>query len=152
MDSRTDGLLKQYSDLFEKWRMTGRTKVKTREKLYLQMEAIREQALNKFGLTESGLNEFKRFVDLGQNSEKLIDIIGPNNAENIIHKIFTSIGMPTTRDVATNLTGKADAYASKNWLEAHAECVADYMTNGRNASAVSARYVREMDKYFKIRS
>ena len=67
-------------------------------------------------------------------------------SEIMIESLFTKLGYKAPRDIATALTGTDKAYASKNWSEAHAECVADFMTNGRNASPVSIKYVRAMEK------
>jgi len=60
-----------------------------------------------------------------------------------IQRIFGSIGAyRTPTDVASALTGNPRAYARTDWNEAHAECIADYMTNGRNASPVSIAYAQ----------
>ena len=76
-------------------------------------------------------------------------MISANNAHRVIERLFTKAGASSLRDVAVKLTGRDSAYASKDWGEAHAECVSDYMHNGRNASQISIAYVREMNKHFK---
>ncbi len=68
-----------------------------------------------------------------------------------IRELFTKIGYSAPFKVAKELTGDVTAYASKNWAEAHAECVADFMTNGKNASPVSIKYVREMEKLIGVK-
>ena len=72
-----------------------------------------------------------------------------DKSQKVISSIFSKIGAPEPSDVAIQLTGRKDAYASRNWSEAHAECVADYMHNGKNASPISIAYIREMNKVFK---
>lgn len=93
----------------------------------------------------------KRLTERSNLITKAMEITKSNagDGHDVISGIFAKIGAPRPVDVATRLTGRADAYASKNWSEAHAECVADYMRNGKNASPISIAYVREMNKYFK---
>lgn len=62
--------------------------------------------------------------------------------ESAIQRIFGSVGMTSPTHVASEMTGNPRAYARKNWHEAHAEAIADYMTNGRNASPVSIAYAQ----------
>ena len=69
-----------------------------------------------------------------------------------IMMLFHKAGASSPSDVGVKLTGSKEAYASKDWSEAHAECVADVMHNGENASPISIAYVREMDKLLGIRN
>lgn len=117
---------------------------KENQKLYL------EAYNSEHGINRGYINHRKELYDERnklRTNIRLWDV--SEKSQQMISTIFSKIGAPKPSDVATKLTGRADAYASKNWSEAHAECVADYMVNGKNASAISIAYVREMNKVFK---
>ena len=111
----------------------------------------------KFKITENIGEETKWFADLlnsisktkRRNEEITQKVVPANNGHSVIENLFAKAGADSLRDVAVKLTGRESAYASKDWGEAHAECVADYMHNGRNASPISIAYVREMNKVLK---
>ena len=111
----------------------------------------------KFKITEGIGEETKWFAELlntisrtrKRNKEITQKVVPANNAHPVIEQLFAKVGANSLRDVAVKLTGRDSAYASKDWGEAHAECVADYMHNGRNASQISIAYVREMNKVLK---
>ncbi len=69
-----------------------------------------------------------------------------------IMMLFQKAGAISPSDVGMKLTGNKESYASKDWSEAHAECVADVMYNGDNARPISKAYVKEMDKLLGVRS
>ena len=79
-------------------------------------------------------------------SRQVIGKMISTEATRKIGGIFNNIGYKSPTDVAKGLTGSNLAYARTNWSEAHAECVADYMTNGQNASPVSIAYVEAFAK------
>lgn len=111
----------------------------------------------KFKISDGIEEETKEFAQLlnslsrasKMNEEITQKVVPANNAHPVIEKLFAKAGADSLQDVALKLTGRDSAYASKNWGEAHAECVADVMRNGKNASKISKDYVREMNKYFK---
>ena len=116
--------------------------------------------------SEYGKNAKNLFREMSsQNSEALNKLIRLDNErenintkstfdrgnEKIIENIFQKIGYQKLSKVGASLTGNRAAYASKNWSEAHAECVADAMMNGRNASQISKAYMKEIDKLLGVR-
>ncbi len=80
------------------------------------------------------------------STRQSIGILLTNEAVNKIGGIFNRLGYSAPNYVAKALTGNPRAYARMNWKESHAECIADYMTNGENASAVSIAYVEAFAK------
>jgi hypothetical protein len=68
-----------------------------------------------------------------------------------IQKIFNQLGYKTSSDVGIGLTGTFKAYGARNWAESHAECISDYMTNGKNARPVSIAYAKAFAKEIGIR-
>ena len=147
IDELTDGLASKYVEIYEKWDFTKASKIKTRMKLQNQMYEINQELINKKGLEIiPTLNRLSKLAS-AKLSVQYINYV--DGGTQVIHKLFSSIGAATPEDVAIKLTGNRDAYASKNWHEAHAECVSDYMHNGRNASSISIAYVKEMNKLIK---
>ena len=144
-------LAEKYDDAMGKWSALFREESTPSTKRKLQYYTKRMNELwYKMGQTPNGFQKLREHVDLAEKARELTKTTGfIGDSHKVISEIFTRIGAPNPADVATQLTGRTDAYASKNWSEAHAECVSDYMHNGKNASPISIAYVREMNKYFK---
>ena len=106
------------------------------------------------------MTEYRRSnPNIDKDASRLSQLIEMKNAhpatrdqEYQIMKLFQKTGTNNPADVARKLTGSPTAYASKDWSEAHAECVADYMRNGKDAKPISIAYVSEMDKLLGIKS
>lgn len=112
-------------------------------KLYEQSNELNLKRTREMIQVLNSLSKSKRQDEIAQK------VVTANNGHSVIENLFNKAGATSLADVATKLTGRPSAYASKDWGEAHAECVADYMHNGKNASPISIAYVREMNKYFK---
>ncbi len=143
----TGGMAKKYIDIYEKWDFTKATKVKTRQKLQNQMYEIMQEVIKKQGL--DAIPMLNKLPKLASDNPIVHMIDYREGGEQKIRELFKSVGASSPVDVAEKLTGNREAYASKNWEESHAECVSDYMHNGRNASPISIAYVREMNKLIK---
>lgn len=96
-----------------------------------------------------GSARINRRLEVFDEIDKLERVARVGNPPSVIENIFNSIGIKNLPDVGRHLTGSNSSYATYNWHEAHAECVADVMRNGKNASLIAKDYVREMNKYFK---
>ena len=143
---KSQKLQKQINKL-EKLRGTEKYTPKTSAKL-MKLYDENDKLTNQITTTDR-----EKFIQLLNNIHKTRNEVNSKqpglDSWTPIEKIFTKVGASSPEEVAVKLTGNPDAYASKNWSEAHAECVADYMVNGKNASPISRAYVREMNKLFR---
>ena len=147
VNENTGGMAKKYLEIYEKWDFTKSTKIKTRQKLQNQMYEVMQEVIKKQGL--DAIPMLNKLPKLASDNPIVHMINYREGGEQKIRELFNSIGASSPVDVAEKLTGNREAYASKNWDEAHAECVSDYMRNGRNASDISKSYVREMNNLIK---